>query len=124
MYAEAVIVSILVLSVTIARFIKDVLIVQLISTLTRDNTLTKMQRFEICTRLAASLGAGSDLPTNSSPGPMNAHCYPATTTHGSGSSADVVSPALSVDMTVRSSAVRLSRDVLSGHPERVGRRSR
>ncbi len=60
MYAGAAITALLVLSVSVARLMKDLLVVRLIRTLARDGAFSKAQRFEICTRLAASLGAGGE----------------------------------------------------------------
>jgi hypothetical protein len=65
MYAGVAITALLVLSV--ARLMKDLLVVRLIRTLARDNAFSKAQRFEICARLAASLGAGGEPLNHGSP---------------------------------------------------------
>jgi hypothetical protein len=76
MYIGIAITTLLVVAVTLARLLKDLLIVRLIRTLTRDGALSKRQRFEICTRLASALGTSIDSADHSGP-PEHAGRLPA-----------------------------------------------
>jgi hypothetical protein len=61
MYA-GIAVTILAMAAVLARGLKDIMVICLIRTLTRDVPLTGKQRLEVCARLAATLGPGATTP--------------------------------------------------------------
>jgi hypothetical protein len=56
MYAGIAMTAFIVVSVTLARLVRDLLLVRLIRTLVTNTALSPRQRFEICARLASALG--------------------------------------------------------------------
>lgn len=60
MNAEVVIAAVLMMTITLAKFLKDLLVVGLLRELTRNNCLSRRQRFEICARLVSALGSAVD----------------------------------------------------------------
>jgi hypothetical protein len=67
MYTGIAITTLVIVFAALAKLLKDLLIVRLIRTLARDGALSQTQRFEICARLASSLGPGSQPYNHDSP---------------------------------------------------------